>query len=67
METVDGIIEVRGEQVESLPTIADTGLGDEFAVVGYRLIMVIDAQRALGSLLPRRPTRQRTSSARPRA
>lgn len=67
VDTVDGIIEVPGDQVESLPTIADTGLGDEVAVVGDRLIVVIDAERALGGLLAGRPTRRRTSSARPRA
>lgn len=67
VDNVDGIIVVPTEQIETLPTVADTGLGDEVAVVGDRLIVVIDAERALGSLFPGRPTRRRTSSARPRA
>jgi purine-binding chemotaxis protein CheW len=66
VDTVDGIIEVPAEQVESLPTAADTGLGEEVAVVGDRLIVVIDSERALGTLLPGRPARRRTTSARPR-
>jgi purine-binding chemotaxis protein CheW len=58
VDNVDGIIEVPAEQIETLPTVADTGLGDEVAVVGDRLILVIDAERALGSLFPGRPTRR---------
>ena len=49
VDNVDGIIVVPTEQIETLPTVADTGLGDEVAVVGDRLIVVIDAERALGS------------------
>jgi purine-binding chemotaxis protein CheW len=60
VDTVDGIIAVPVEQIESLPTVVDTGLGEEVAVVGDLLIVVIDAERALGSLLQGRPTRRRT-------
>ncbi len=43
------------EQIEPLPIAAENGLGGEIAAVGERLIVLIDAERALGSLLPGRP------------
>jgi len=66
VDTVDGIIGVPAEQIEALPTVADTNLGEEVAVVGDRLIVVVDAERALGGLLPRRPARRSTTPARSR-
>ncbi len=59
VDTVDGILPVPAEQIEPLPIAAENGLGDEIAAVGERLIVLIDAERALGSLLPRRPTATR--------
>lgn len=68
VDTVEGILHVPAEKIAPLPTAADTGLGDEIAAVGDRLILLIDAERALGALLPRRPARQRKPGAgRPRA
>jgi hypothetical protein len=49
---------------------AENGLGEEVAAVGDRLIVLIDAERAFGDLLPERPVparRRRTSTARRRA
>ncbi|HUA03163.1 MAG TPA: hypothetical protein VMB27_04615, partial [Solirubrobacteraceae bacterium] len=51
------------ERIEPLPAAADTGLGDEIAAVGERLIVLIDAERALGGLLPTpRVRRSRTTT-----
>ena len=70
---VDGIIRVPAERIEPLPTAADAELGDEIAAVGERLIVLIDAERALGSLLPasrarqaRTATKRRNAPSRPR-
>jgi len=71
VDTVDGILPIPAAQIQALPiTPAENGLGDEVAAVGQRLIVLIDPERALGDLLPRKPAparRRRTSSARPRA
>jgi chemotaxis signal transduction protein len=70
VDTVDGILPIAAERIEPLPlTMADDGLGAEVATVGDRLILLIEPERALGDLLPRKPAparRRRTSSARPR-
>jgi len=63
VDTVDGILHVPAEQIAPLPAAADTALGDEIAAVGDRLIVLIDADRALGDLLGGPPTRRRASSA----
>ena len=63
VDTVDGILEVPGEQIEALPHAGENPLGEEIAVVGDRLIVVIDAERALGGLLPRRPAPRRKTTA----
>jgi purine-binding chemotaxis protein CheW len=63
VDTVEGILPVPADKIGPLPTAADTGFGDEIAAVGERLIVLIDAERALGSLLARRPARQRNPSA----
>ena len=55
VDAVDGIVHVPGEWIESLPAAADKSLGDEIAVVGDRLIVLIDAERAFGDLLLGRP------------
>ena len=50
---VDGsteILHVPVDRIAPLPTAADTGLGDEIAAVGERLILLIDPERALGAL-----------------
>ena len=71
VDTVDGILPVPGAKIATLPVAAgEDALGDEVASVGDRLIVLIDAERVLGGVLPRRPAparRRRTSSpARPR-
>jgi purine-binding chemotaxis protein CheW len=71
VDTVDGILPIPAAQIEALPiTAAENGLGDEVATVGQRLIVLIDAERALGDLLPQKPAparRKRTTTARRRA
>jgi purine-binding chemotaxis protein CheW len=65
VDAVDGIIHVPTERIEPLPTAADTRLGDEIAAVGERLIVLIDAERALGSVLATpRARRARTTTGR---
>jgi purine-binding chemotaxis protein CheW len=71
VDTVDGILPIPAEQIQALPGNSnDNPLGDEVAAVGDNLIVLIDAERAFGDVLPRKPApsrRRRTSSARPRA
>jgi purine-binding chemotaxis protein CheW len=73
VDTVDGILPIPAEQIEPVPAVAaGGGLGDEVAAVGDRLIVLIDAERAFGDLLPKRPAptsarRRKTSTARRRA
>jgi purine-binding chemotaxis protein CheW len=71
VDTVDGILPIPAEQIEPLPvSTAESGLGEEVAAVGDRLIVLIDAERVFGDLLPKRPTparRRKTSTARRRA
>jgi purine-binding chemotaxis protein CheW len=71
VDTVDGILPVPAEQIQPLPvSAADNGLGDEVAAVGDKLIVLLDAERAFGDVLPSKPAparRRRASSARPRA
>jgi len=56
VDAVEGILEIPAEQIEPLPAaMAEHGLGQEIAAVGERLIMILDPQQALGSVLPRRP------------
>lgn len=71
VDAVDGILPVPAAQIASVPVAAgEDGLGHEVAAVGDRLIVLIDAERVLGAVLPAPPKpvrRRRTSSARPRA
>jgi len=70
VDAVDGIERIAAEQIEELPAAAKRELGEQIAAVGDRLIVLIDAERALGHLLPaRKPParRRRTTPARPRA
>ncbi len=70
VDAVDGIVRIPAEQIEPLPAAAKREIGEQIAVVGDRLIVLIDPERALGQLLPARKTparRRRPSSARPRA
>jgi purine-binding chemotaxis protein CheW len=63
VDGVDGILHVPVDRIAPLPAAADTGLGDEIAAVGERLIVVIDPERALGGVLPRKPARGRKPAA----
>ena len=60
VDAVEGILQLQAEQIEPLPVAAgDSRWGDEIAVVGERLIIVIDPEQAMGSALP--APRRRTS------
>jgi purine-binding chemotaxis protein CheW len=73
VDTVDGILPIPVRQIEPLPSAAaENGLGEEVAAVGDRLIVLIDAERAFGDILPPPPKppptrRRRATTARPRA
>jgi purine-binding chemotaxis protein CheW len=60
VDAVDGVMRVPAEQVEPLPVpVGEDGLGDQIAAVGDRLILLLDAERAVGSALPARPAARR--------
>jgi len=63
VDGVDGILDVPVDKIAPLPAAADTGLGDEIAAVGDRLIVLIDPERALGDVLPRPPAARRKPAA----
>jgi purine-binding chemotaxis protein CheW len=71
VDGVDGILPIPADRIEPLPVApAENGLGHEIAVVGDRLIVLIDPERAFADLLPpKRPAarRRKTTSGRPRA
>jgi purine-binding chemotaxis protein CheW len=71
VDTVDGILPIPVERIQPLPVAAaEDGLGQEVAAVGDRLIVLIDAERVFGDVLPRRPAaaarRRKASTPRPR-
>jgi purine-binding chemotaxis protein CheW len=69
VDTVDGILRVSAEQIEPLPSAANREMGEQIAAVGERLIVLIDAERAFGDLLPKPAAparRRRTTTARSR-
>jgi purine-binding chemotaxis protein CheW len=60
VDSVDGVMRIPAEQVEPLPVpVGEDGLGEEIAAVGDRLIMLLDAERAVGRALPARPAARR--------
>jgi purine-binding chemotaxis protein CheW len=71
VDAVDGILPIPAEQIEPVPAaVAGSGLGEEIAAVGDRLIVLIDAERAFGDLLAKRPAparRRKATTARRRA
>jgi purine-binding chemotaxis protein CheW len=66
VDGVDGIVTVGAEQIEPLPVPSEGGgLGDSIAVVGEGLVLLLDAERAVGSALPPPPRRRRAPRTRP--
>jgi purine-binding chemotaxis protein CheW len=61
VDSVDGVMRIPAEQVGPLPvTVGEDGLGEEVAAVDERLIMLLDAEKAVGSALPQpRPAPRR--------
>jgi purine-binding chemotaxis protein CheW len=56
VDRVDGVRLIPIERIAPLPVAADDGLGDEIAAVDDRLIILLDAERALANALPERQT-----------
>ncbi len=62
VDTVEGVWRVAAAQIEPLPVpVATDGLGKELVAARERLIMLIDAEKALASAFPRAPRRRRTT------
>jgi purine-binding chemotaxis protein CheW len=53
VDAVDGVVDVPAHRIEVIPGagFADA-LGDEIATIDDRLVMLLDAERALGGVLP---------------
>lgn len=76
VDGVDGVVEVRADRIEPIPGAgSEDALGDEIAAIDDQLVMLLDADRALGRALPAReppaaqtaePPRGRTTSRPPR-
>jgi len=65
VDTVDGVIAIPTAQIEPLPVAVGTnGLGEQIAAVGERLIMLIDAEQALGDVLAPRAAKPPAPAAR---
>jgi purine-binding chemotaxis protein CheW len=57
VDTVDGVREIPAAKIEPLPVaVGADGVGDEIAAVDDQLIVLLDPQRALGSVFPGPPT-----------
>jgi purine-binding chemotaxis protein CheW len=68
VDGVDGIVTIGSEQIKPLPVPSEgDGLADSIAVVGDGLVLLLDAERALGAALPPPPPprRRRAPRARP--
>jgi purine-binding chemotaxis protein CheW len=53
VEAVDGVVEVPVDRIEAIPGAASAdALGDEIATIDDQLVMLLDADRALGRALP---------------
>jgi purine-binding chemotaxis protein CheW len=62
VDSVEGVWLVAASAIEPLPVpVAADGLGREVAAVGERLIMLLDAEKALASAFPRAPRRRKTT------
>ena len=56
VDTVEGVREIPVSKIEPLPGAGSgDGLGHEIAVIDDQLIVLVDPERALGSVLPGRP------------
>jgi purine-binding chemotaxis protein CheW len=55
VDAVDGVVEVAAELIEPIPgTDADEALGHEIVAIDDQLVLLLDADRALGRVLPER-------------
>jgi purine-binding chemotaxis protein CheW len=60
VDSVDGVMRIPAEQIEPLPVpTGGDGFGEEIAAVGDRLILLLDAEKAVGSAVPARPAARR--------
>jgi purine-binding chemotaxis protein CheW len=60
VDSVEEVLTIPADRIEPLPAaLAQSGLGDQIVAVGERLIMLLDAERALGGVLAAPPARRR--------
>ena len=64
VDAVDGVVEVPTEQIEPIPGADnDEALGHEIVPIDDQLVMLLDADRALGRMLPQREQREQPGEA----
>jgi len=60
VDAVDCVVDVPADRIEPIPGAgSDDALGDEIAAIDDRLVMLLDADRALGAVLPAPPATDR--------
>ncbi|MGZ4293507.1 MAG: chemotaxis protein CheW [Solirubrobacteraceae bacterium] len=60
VDRVEGVMQIPAHRIEDIPgVVADDALGHQIAAMDDQLIMLIDAERALGGVLPRAPADDR--------
>ena len=56
VDAVEGVVDVPADEIEPIPGAgSDDALGDEIVAIDDRLVMLLDADRALGRVLPPAP------------
>ena len=65
VEAVDGVRHVPADEIEQVPgAVSDDALGDHIAAIDGQLVLLIDPDRAFGSVLSAAPVRPGDSKAR---
>jgi purine-binding chemotaxis protein CheW len=60
VDRVEGVLRISADRIEAIPgTVAADALGDQVAAVDDQLVMLVDAERALGGVLAASPGRER--------
>jgi purine-binding chemotaxis protein CheW len=64
VDAVDGVMRVPAQRIEPIPgAVGDDALGHEIAAIGERLVMILDAERALGGVFSERAAGERPAEA----
>lgn len=64
VDAVDGVVEIATDRIEAIPGRgADDALGHEIVAIDDRLVMLIDAEQALGAALPAAAPREEPTAA----